>query len=105
MTAPQGFDQIRFDSTSGGQFLATFDGVVLELFGADVPGQGASGRFHRYLMSITIDEPDRKGDRRVVIYAGTSPSRKAPSRYLSLAAENRAVIEFFERVRAALPVT
>ena len=94
---------MRFDSTLGGQFLATFDGLVLDLYGADVPGQGASARFHRDLMTITIDDPDRKGNRRVAIYAGTGPGRKVPSRYLSVAEGDLAVIEFFERVRAGLP--
>jgi hypothetical protein len=94
---------IRFTTTSGGELLATFDGVLLDLFGADVPGQPASERFHRDLMTITIDEPDRKGNRKVVIYAGPGPGRKVPSRYILVAAQDRHVIEFFERVRAALP--
>lgn len=96
-------DQIRFSSTLGGEFLATFDGVVLDIFGADVAGNWESGRFHRDLMTITIDEPDRKGTRTVVIYAGAVPGRKVPSRYISIAEQDRPVIDFFERVRAALP--
>lgn len=93
-------DQIRFRTTSGGEFLASFDGVILDLFGADVPGQGASARFHRDLLTITIGEPDGT----VAIYAGPGPGRKVPSRYLSIAGEDRFVIDFFERVRATLPV-
>jgi hypothetical protein len=96
-------DQIRFSTTIDGEFLATFDGVVLDLFGADVPGAGANERFHRDLMTITIDEPDRKGTRKLVIHAGAGPGRKVPSRYLLIAEQDRAVIDFFERVRAALP--
>ena len=96
-------DQIRFRTTIEGEFLATFDGVVLDLFGADVPGAGANERFHRDLMTITIDEPDRKGTRKLVIYAGEGPGRKVPSRYLLIGEQDRAVIDFFERVRTALP--
>ena len=94
---------VRFRTTVGGEFLATFDGSVLDLYGADVPGQGASARFHRELLSITIDDPDRRGSRKVVIYAGPGPGRKTPSRYLEIGADDPSAINFFEHVRAALP--
>jgi hypothetical protein len=38
-------DAVRFKTTSDGEFLAIFDGVVLDLFGADVPGAGAKSGF------------------------------------------------------------
>ena len=44
-----------------------------------------------------------KGTRKLVIYAGAGPGRTVPSRYLLIAEQDRAVIDFFERVRAALP--
>jgi hypothetical protein len=96
--------QVRFTSTNGGEYLATFDGVVLDLFGADVPGRNESARFHRDLLTITIGDPDRKGTRTVAIYAGPGPGRQVPTRYISVAEQDLFVIDFFERVRASLPV-
>ena len=55
-------------------------------------------RFHRDLMSITVEEPDRKGNRKVTITAGgTGPCQ------FEFGADERPVVEFLERVRAALP--
>lgn len=96
-------DQVRFTSTFGGEFAAVFDGEVLEIFGADKMAAPPSDRFLRGLMTITIDEPDRKGARVVVIYAGAGPGLKVPRCTLSVAEQDLPVIEFFERVRAALP--
>lgn len=54
-------------------------------------------RFHRDLMSITIEEPDRKGARKVRI------DTEGAQAQFNLAEQDRPVIDFLERVRAALP--
>ena len=79
--------------------LFTFDGVVLEIFGLTQTQSGSQQgqRFHRELMAITIEEPNRKGDRTVRIdTAGAVCQFKVNE-------EDRPVIDFLERVRAALP--
>lgn len=96
-------DQVRFTRTSFGatsETLLTFDGVILEIFGlSQVLGVNhLSLRFHRDLMTITIGEPDRKGSRKVVINAGGA----GPFQF-TFSDEDRPVIDFLERVRAALP--
>ena len=100
-------DEIRYSSDLGNEFLATFDGVVLEIFGPtqETGVSRETMRFHRELMSLTIGAPDRKGHLKVDIYAGPSPSRSVPSCQVRITAQDRPVIEFFERVRAALPTT
>ena len=95
--------QIKFKSTLGGSYMATFDGVILEVFGSETGSAGYSQRFHRDHMTIVIDHPDRKGTRKVWVYTGPSPSRAVPSGLFRIAAHDPAVIEWFERVRAALP--
>lgn len=95
-------NRIQFTSTFGGKFAAVFDGQVLEVFGAEKMAAPTSDRFLRGLMTITIDEPDRKGARLVTIYAGEGPGRRVPRSMLSIAAQDREVIEFFERVQAAV---
>lgn len=98
-------DQIRYSHKDFGvisENLFTFDGVVLEIFGFT---QGSpSGvtqlnqRFHRDLMTIIIEEPDRKGARKVEIKAG------GPEQYtFKVPEQDRPVIDFLERVRTALP--
>ena len=54
-------------------------------------------RFHRDVMAIAVGEPDRKGTRNVEIDAGGAACQ------FQVAAEDHAVVEFLERVRAALP--
>ena len=55
-------------------------------------------RFHRDLTTITIDAPDRKGSRKVEINAGgTGPCQ------LMVGEDDQPVIDFLERVQAALP--
>ena len=80
--------------------MFTFDGDVLEIFGlTQVFGVNhVNLRFHRNLMSITIDAPDRKGARKVVINAGgTGPCQ------FTFSDDEQPVIDFLDRVRAALP--
>jgi hypothetical protein len=79
--------------------LFTFDGIVLEIFGPmQTLGVTQLGqRFHRDLMSITIGDPDRKGARTVEIDAG------GQSCQFQLGEDDQPVVEFLERVRAALP--
>jgi hypothetical protein len=98
-------DQIRYVSNLGNEFLATFDGMVLEIFGptGEMGASTESRRFHRDLMTITMEEPDRKGNLIVEIYAGPSPSRKVPSCQVRISEQDRPVIDFFGRVHAALP--
>lgn len=74
--------------------------MVLEIFGlTQVFGANhVSVRFHRDLMTITIEEPDRKGARKVEINAGGL----GPCEFV-FADQDRSVIDFLERVRAALP--
>ena len=95
-------EQIRYSSTFGNEFLATFDGVILEIFGptAEMGSSPESRRFHRDLMSITMGEPDRKGNLIVEIYAGPSPSRSVPSCQVRVTEQDQAVIDFFGRVHA-----
>jgi hypothetical protein len=54
-------------------------------------------------MTITIDGPDRKGAHKIVVYAGPGPGRKIPSRYVVVGEQDRHAVDFFARVRAALP--
>jgi hypothetical protein len=98
-------DQIRYSSYLGNEFLATFDGVVLEIFGptGEMGASRETMRFHRDLMTITIEAPNRKGLLTIEIYAGASPSRSVPSCQVRIREQDRAVVEFFERIRAALP--
>jgi hypothetical protein len=95
-------DQVLYSRKEFGvvsQNLLTFDGVVLEIFGLTQTSSGSQQgqRFHRDLMAITIDPPDRKGKRRVRI------NTAGASCQLDVADEDRAVIDFLERVRVALP--
>ena len=98
-------EQIRYTSSFGSEFLAVFDGEVLEIFGPTEESGASpeSKRFHRDLMTIAIEEPDRKGNLIVEIHAGPSPSRKVPSCQVRITEQDRAVIEFFGRIHAALP--
>ena len=96
-------DQVRVSRTSFGtttETLFTFDGVILEIFGpTQVLGVNHLNlRFHRDVTTIAIDEPDRKGNRKVVITAGGG----VPCQFV-FGDEDRPAIEFLERVRAALP--
>jgi len=97
-------DQIRYSRDAGfgtvNENLFVFDGVVLEIFGLTSSPAGAplSQRFHRDLMTITIDDPDRKGKRKVAINAGALGACK-----FEIAEQDRPVIDFLERVRATLP--
>ena len=96
-------DQVRFSRKSFGttsETLLTFDGVVLEIFGlSQVFGVNHLNlRFHRDLMTISIEEPDRKGSRKVVINAGGT----GPCQFI-LGHDDGPVVEFLERVRATLP--
>ena|SRR5215213_3360400 len=96
-------DQVRFSRKSFGitsETLLTFDGAILEIFGlTQVSGANhVNLRFHRDLMTITIDEPDRKGARKVAIDAGGT----AACQFI-FSEEERPVIDFLERVRAGLP--
>ena len=96
-------DQIRYSHKDFGTIsenLFTFDGVVLEIFGLTQTTSGAHQRFHRDLMTITIEEPNRKGARKVEIYAGT---RGVGQCMFMIDEQDRPVIDFLERVRAALP--
>jgi hypothetical protein len=98
-------DQVRFSRRSFGttsETLLTFDGVILEIFGlTQVFGANHLNlRFHRDVTTITIGEPDRKGSRKVVINAGGT----GPCQFV-FGDDDRPVIAFLERVRAALPVT
>jgi hypothetical protein len=97
--------QIRYSSYLGNEFLATFDGVILEIFGptGEMGASAETMRFHRDLMTITIEAPNRKGLLTIEIYAGASPSRSVPSCQVRIREQDRGVIEFYERVRAALP--
>jgi hypothetical protein len=97
-------DRIRYTSNLGNEFLATFDGVVLEIFGptGEMGSSPESRRFHRDLMSISMEEPDRKGNLIVEVYAGDSPSRSVPSCQVRITEHDRDVIEFFGRVHAEL---
>jgi hypothetical protein len=95
-------DQVRYSRENFGvvtENLLIFDGVVLEIFGLTqtLGVSQLSQRFHRDLMTISIEEPDRKGDRKVEINTGGSALK------LNIAEQDRSVIEFLERVRAALP--
>src|SRR5215207_777282 len=98
-------EQIRYTSNLGSEFLATFDGAVLEIFGpTDEHGSSPeSQRYHRDLMSVEIEEPDRKGNLKIAVYAGSAPSRRVPSMQVRINEQDRQVLDFFGRVRAALP--
>jgi hypothetical protein len=96
-------DQARFSRKNFGtmtETLLTYDGMVLEIFGpTQVFGTTHLNlRFHRDLMTITIDQPDRKGSRKVVINSGGT----GPCQFV-FEHGDQAVIDFLERVRAALP--
>lgn len=95
-------DQIRYTRKDFGtvmENLFTFDGVVLEIFGLTqyTGGSQQGQRFHRDLMTITIEEPNRKGARRVRIDTAGAQAQ------FDIAEQDQAVLDFFERVRAALP--
>lgn len=97
-------DQVRYSRENFGtvnENLFIFDGVVLEIFGLTQAFgvSQLSQRFHRDLMTITIEEPDRKGARKVEINAGESGCQ------FNIAEQDRPVIDFLERVRAALPAS
>jgi len=98
-------DHIRYSSYFGNEFLATFDGVILEIFGptAEMGASRETMRFHRDLMTVTMEAPNRKGLLTIEVYAGPSASRSVPSCQVRIREQDRAVIEFFERVRTALP--
>ena len=55
-------------------------------------------RFHRDLTTITIESPDRKGSRKVVITAGGNGQCQ-----FTVGEDDQHVVEFLERVRGALP--
>ena len=98
-------DQVRASRTDFGttsETLLTFDGVVLEIFGpVQVFGVNQLNlRFHRDLMTIAIEDPDRKCVRKVVINAGGTGRCQ-----FSFGEDDRPVIDFLERVRAALPAS
>jgi hypothetical protein len=88
-------DQVRHKGPHS-ETLFIFDGVVLEIFGlTQVFGANhLSLRFHRDLMTITIEEPDRKGGRKVEINAGGLGPVK-----FAFAEQDQPVIDFLERVR------
>lgn len=95
-------DQVLYSRRDFGtvmENLFTFDGVVLEIFGLTqyTGGSQQGQRFHRDLMSITIAEPDRKGARKVRIDTAGAQAQ------FNIADQDRPVIDFLERVRAALP--
>jgi hypothetical protein len=50
-------------------------------------------------MAITVDAPDRKGSRKVTIAAGEGPLQCQ----FAFGADDQPVVDFLERVRAALP--
>jgi hypothetical protein len=79
--------------------LLTFDGVVLEIFGLTQTSSGSQQgqRFHRALMRIEIESPDRKGNCKVKINTAGALCQ------FNVAEQDRPVLEFLERVRAALP--
>jgi hypothetical protein len=92
-------DQVRHKGPHS-ETLFIFDGVILEVFGlTQVFGANhLSLRFHRDLMTISIEEPDRKGGRKVEINAGGLGPVK-----FAFTEQDQPVIDFLERVRAALP--
>jgi hypothetical protein len=95
-------DQVLYRRTDFGavvENLLTFDGVILEIFGQTQTSSGSQQgqRFHRDLMTITIEAPDRTGDRRVRIKTSGAFCQ------FDVAEQDRPVIDFLERVRAALP--
>lgn len=95
-------DQIEF----GGKFVARFDGEVLEIFGP--LGQFREDwRFHRALMRIYIEEPDKKGIVKLEIYpvGGADTRWRGQPCTLKIPEQLSSVIEFFERVRATLPAS
>ena len=98
-------DEIRYRSYLGNDFIARFDGEVLEIFGptGDSGASPESRRFHRDLMTITMDQPDRKGLLEVDIYAGPAVSRGVPSCRVRITQQDQHVIDFFGRVHAATP--
>ena len=98
-------DQIRYTSNLGSECFATFDGMVLEIFGpTDESGSSPeSQRYHRDLMCIEIADPDRKGNLIIEVYAGSAPSRRVPSIRVRLHEQDRHVLDFFSRLRAGLP--
>jgi len=86
-------DQVRYGRENFGTVttnLFAFDGVVLEIFGLTQAFgvSQLSQRFHRDLMTIAIEEPDRKGARRVEIKAGGSGCE------FKIANQEQAVIDF-----------
>lgn len=96
-------DQVRYRHSEFGvvsENLFSFDGEVLEIFGLTQTSSGAHQRFHRDLLTINIEEPDRGGARKVEIYAGT---RGVGQCMFKIVEQDRPVLDFLERVRAALP--
>ncbi len=96
-------DQVRLSRKTFGttsETLFTFDGVILEIFGlTQVFGVNQLNlRFHRDVTTIVIEEPDRKGSRKVIINAGGTGLCQ-----FMLGDDDRPVIDFLERVRGALP--
>jgi hypothetical protein len=94
-------DQVLYRRTEFGvvvQNLFTFDGTVLEIFGQTQTSSGSQQgqRFHRDLMTLTIGEPDRKGDRKVKINTAGALCQ------FNVADQDRTVLDFLERVRAVL---
>ena len=91
-------DQVRHIGRHS-ETLFVFDGVILEIFGlTQVFGANhLSLRFHRDLMTITIEEPDRKGARKVEINAGGL----GPCKFV-FAEEDRPVIDFLARVSRSI---
>ncbi len=92
-------DQIRYDGPRS-EMLFVFDGEILEIFGlTQVFGANQlSVRFHRDLMTLTVEQPDRHGNHMVEIRAGGLGACK-----FEIVDGNQPVIDFLERVRAALP--
>ena len=103
-----GADRIRFTSATGDDILFVFDGAVLEIFKAQHGGTGAqaSERFHRDLLTIIFESQDRNGVHKVWIYGGHGVqlgARSVGKQLIYIAPQDSAVIDFLDRVRAALP--
>jgi hypothetical protein len=103
-----GVDRIRFTSATGDDVLLIFDGAVLEIFKAQSGGTGAqaSERFHRDLLTIIFESQDRNGVHKVWIYGGHGVhlgARSVGKQLIYIAEQDRPVIDFLTRVRAALP--
>ena len=77
----------------------TFDGAVFEIFGLTQTGSASQQgqRFHRDLMAIEIQSPNHKGNCKVTIRTAGALCQ------FNVDARDQPVLEFLERVRAALP--